>query len=164
MQHNPASDSTVDPEFSAGLSNRDAVRTPVRHAVGDRLPVYTRPQARHNSHGQFTEPNGETPMNPLMSRRSFTKTSMAAAFGMTALQTTRVLGANDRVRLGVIGTGNRGCQVMEFFLQQPDCEIAAICDVSQSTMDAANAKLLGGKAATHSDFRKILDRRTSTRC
>jgi len=82
---------------------------------------------------------------------------MAAAFGMTALQATRVLGANDRVRLGVIGTGNRGCQVMEFFLQHADCEIAAICDVSQSTMDAANAKLLGGKAATHGDFRKIID-------
>ena len=39
-------------------------------------------------------------MNPLMSRRTFTKTGMAAALGMTALQTTRVLGANDRVSPG----------------------------------------------------------------
>lgn len=97
-------------------------------------------------------------MRPQISRRTFTKTSMAAAFGMTAFQATRVLGANDRVRLGVIGTGNRGCQVMEFFLQHADCEITAICDVSRSTMDAANQKLLGGKAATYTDFRQIIDK------
>ena len=96
-------------------------------------------------------------MNWRMSRRTFATTSMAAAFSMTTLPATRVLGANDRVRLGVIGTGNRGRQVMEFFVQQPDCEIAAVCDVSRSTMEEANAKLLGGKAAMHSDFRQILD-------
>ncbi len=97
-------------------------------------------------------------MKRQFSRRSFTKAGMAAALGLTAFPATRVLGANDRVRLGVIGTGNRGRQVMEFFLQQQDCEIAAVCDVSKSTMDEANAKLLGGKASTQQDFRQILDR------
>jgi predicted dehydrogenase len=96
-------------------------------------------------------------MNWPMSRRTFTKSGMAAAFGMTALQTTRVLGANERVRLGVIGTGGRGRQVMEFFRGHADCEIVAVCDVSRSTMEEANAKLLGGKAAMQGDFRKILD-------
>ena len=96
-------------------------------------------------------------MNPQISRREFTKTGMAGAFAMTALRATRVMGANDRIRLGVIGAGNRGRQVMPFFLKQPDCEIAAISDVSRSAMDAANAKLLEGRAAAHSDFRKVLD-------
>jgi predicted dehydrogenase len=97
-------------------------------------------------------------MNPLMSRRSFTKVGMATAFGVTALQSRHVLGANDRVRLGVIGTGSRGRQVMEFFLQQPDCEITAVCDVSRSAMDQANATLLAGKAAAYGDFRQLLER------
>lgn len=96
-------------------------------------------------------------MNSPMSRRTFTKTGMAAAFSMTALQTTRVLGANERVHLGVIGTGGRGRQVMEFFRGHADCEIVAVCDVSRSTMEEANAKLLGGKATMQSDFRKILE-------
>ncbi len=97
-------------------------------------------------------------MNPHITRRTFTKTGMAAALGMTALRAGRVLGANERVRLGVIGTGNRGCQVTAFFLKHPDCEVAALCDVSKSTVDAANEKLLGGKADACGDFRKIIDR------
>ena len=80
-------------------------------------------------------------MKSIITRRTFTKTGMAAAMGMTALRAKRVWGANERVRLGVIGTGNRGRQVMEFFLQQSDCEIAAVCDVSASTMQEANAHL-----------------------
>ena len=97
-------------------------------------------------------------MKPLINRRTFTKTSVAAALGITALQTTRVLGANDRVRLGVIGTGGRGSQVIQAFLSHTDVEIAALCDVSRSTVDDANARLLGGKAAVYGDFRKLIDR------
>ncbi len=97
-------------------------------------------------------------MKRQMTRRTFTKAGAATALGMTALSAQRVLGAQDRVRLGVIGTGNRGCQVMEFFLQQADCEIVAVCDVSTSTMENANARLLDGRASQHQDFRQILDR------
>jgi hypothetical protein len=97
-------------------------------------------------------------MKPLIDRRTFTKTSVAAALGMTALQTTRVLGANNRIRLGVIGTGGRGGQVIQAFLTHTDVEIAALCDVSRSTVDDANARLLGGKAAVYGDFRKLIDR------
>ncbi|NLY00825.1 MAG: Gfo/Idh/MocA family oxidoreductase [Rhodopirellula sp.] len=98
-------------------------------------------------------------MNPQMTRRTFTKSGMAAALGVTALGATRVLGANDRVRMGVIGTGNRGRQVMAFFQKHSDCEIAAVCDVSKSTVDEANEKLLGGRADACGDFRKIIDRK-----
>ena len=94
-----------------------------------------------------------------MNRRTFSKAGVAATFGLTALQASRVLGANDRVRLGVIGTGNRGCQVMSFFLKHADAEVPALCDVSQSTVEAANAKYFDGKAALYSDFRKVIDRK-----
>ena len=94
-----------------------------------------------------------------LDRRTFVKTTSAAALGLSALGAGRVMGANDRIRLGVIGTGNRGCQVMEFFLKHPGVEIPALCDVSRSAAEAANARLLGGKADLHSDFRKITDRK-----
>jgi predicted dehydrogenase len=98
-------------------------------------------------------------MDAAISRRAFAKTGLSTALGATALPSSRAAGANDRIRLGVIGTGNRGRQVMEFFLKQTDCEIVAVSDVSRSTMEEANAKWLGGKAAAHGDFRTLLDRR-----
>jgi hypothetical protein len=48
-----------------------------------------------------------------VSRRNFTKAALAgaaAATAGTAARAGRVLGANDRVRLGCIGIGNRGVQ------------------------------------------------------
>ena len=98
-------------------------------------------------------------MTNRMSRRSFVKTTGTATVGLSALAATKVLGANDRIRLGAIGTGNRGCQVTAFFLKHPDVEVPCLCDVSRSTADAANGKLLGGKAEVYSDFRKIIDRK-----
>ena len=53
-------------------------------------------------------------MDPL-TRRGFAK-SAALAGVATALGGSRVLGANDRVRLGFIGLGNRGDQVLDAFL------------------------------------------------
>ena len=98
-------------------------------------------------------------MTKPLSRRDFVKTTGAMTVALTALESTKVLGANDRIRLGVIGTGNRGCQVLDFFLQHKDCEVPALCDVSRSTVDAANAKHVAGKADVYSDFRKIIDRK-----
>ena len=40
-----------------------------------------------------------------------------------------MLGANDQVRLGFIGVGNRGCQLLRAFLAQPDAKVVALCDV-----------------------------------
>jgi len=35
----------------------------------------------------------------------------------------------DTVRMGFIGTGNRGSELLWLFMQQPDCEVVALCDV-----------------------------------
>ena len=35
----------------------------------------------------------------------------------------RPAGANERTRLGCIGLGNRGDQVLDAFLKQPDAEV-----------------------------------------
>lgn len=35
----------------------------------------------------------------------------------------------DRIRIGMIGLGNRGSQLLERFLKEPDADIVALCDV-----------------------------------
>jgi hypothetical protein len=69
-------------------------------------------------------------------RRRFLKNStMAAASATLSLNAIGVpvmqsaLGANEKVRVGFIGVGNRGTQLLEGFLEQNDIEVAALCDV-----------------------------------
>ena len=81
---------------------------------------------------------------------------MAAAGVATALSRGRVLGANDRVRLGFIGVGNRGDQVLDAFLPHKDMEIVAICDIHEPYVEFA-AKKSGGQPARLKDYRRILD-------
>jgi predicted dehydrogenase len=91
------------------------------------------------------------------SRRKFIAQTGAGAAGltMTAASWNNALGANDRVRLGVIGTGNRGGDVMSWFLKEPDVEVVALCDCYDQHLNAALAKT-EGKAKTFTDYRALL--------
>ena len=55
-----------------------------------------------------------------LTRRNFNKAAAVASVS-TALSAGRVLGANERIRLGFIGLGNRGDQVLDAFLEHKDC-------------------------------------------
>ena len=90
-------------------------------------------------------------------RRDFAKGAAAAGVA-TALGARRVLGANDRVRIGFIGLGNRGDQVLDGFLAQRDAEVVAVCDLWQPYLDFAAAKA-GGAPQQLKDYRRLLDRR-----
>src|SRR5262245_5210932 len=74
-----------------------------------------------------------------ITRRDFAKSAGVAT--AAALSARRVLGANDRVRVGFIGLGNRGDQVLSAFLEHKDCEVAAICDIYQPYLDFASKKI-----------------------
>ncbi|MGD0499152.1 MAG: Gfo/Idh/MocA family oxidoreductase [Bryobacteraceae bacterium] len=87
------------------------------------------------------------------SRRQFLRTSAAA---MAASKS--VLGANDRVQLGVIGVGTRGTADMGRFVQNQDCAVVAVCDVAKSRVETA-AKTIGGSVASFGDYRRVLDRK-----
>ncbi len=91
---------------------------------------------------------------PPWTRREFART-VAAATAAAALSQTRVLGANDRIRLGFIGLGNRGDQVLDAFLAQPDAEVTAICDIYQPYLDFA-ARKIGGAPRQFEDHRHLL--------
>src|SRR5438046_4570831 len=95
-------------------------------------------------------------------RRDFTKT-IGVAGAATALGTLRSIGANERVRLGFIGLGNRGDQVLDAFLEHKDQEVVAICDLYQPYLDFAAKKIAapapGANAtrlAQHKDYRAVL--------
>jgi predicted dehydrogenase len=64
----------------------------------------------------------------MISRRRFIETGVLAA-AAAGLGARRVAAASDKVRVGFIGVGNRGDQLLDGFAKQPDVEIAAICDV-----------------------------------
>jgi predicted dehydrogenase len=91
-----------------------------------------------------------------VTRRSFSKAAAVVGVG-TALGGGRVLGANDRVRLGFIGLGNRGDQVLQAFLTHADAEVVAICDLWQPYLDFA-ARRIGSRPEQFKDYRRVLDR------
>ena len=90
-----------------------------------------------------------------VTRRQFGKTAAAAWMG-TAISQNRIPGANDRIRVGLIGLGNRGDQVLEAFLVHKDAEIVALCDIHQPYVDFAAGKT-GGAPARFTDYRKMLE-------
>src|SRR5579862_4364912 len=90
-------------------------------------------------------------------RRDFTKTLVMAG-ATTALGAARAAGANERVRLGCIGLGNRGDQVLDAFLKHPETEIVGVCDLSQAYMDSA-AKKAGTAPKQYKDYRQLLDQK-----
>src|SRR5580704_4084982 len=92
-----------------------------------------------------------------LTRRDFTKTATAVGVA-TALSAKRVLGANDRVRVGFIGLGNRGDQVLSAFLEHKDAEVVAVCDIYQPYLDFASKKI-GTNPEQFRDYQKMLDRK-----
>ena len=75
----------------------------------------------------------------------------------TALSARRVRGANDRIRVGVIGTGGRGRLLMGLFRQCADAEIAAVCDVYEPRRAQAREKD-APQAREYGDYRRVLER------
>jgi predicted dehydrogenase len=81
-------------------------------------------------------------------------------FAVSALSYSQILGANDRVRLGYIGLGNRGDQLHDGFLEYGDARTAAICDLKPSYLDLAERKARdkGHDAPRrYADYRKLIE-------
>ena len=96
-----------------------------------------------------------------VTRRSFIQSSMAVGAGLAlAGPTSRVLGANDRIRLAVIGTGGQGWGHMRYFSGIEGVELVAICDADRAKVED-RAKRIGDDRGvtpkTCTDMRRILD-------
>src|SRR5512134_1022539 len=87
-------------------------------------------------------------------RRQFIQTT-AAATAATALSYSRILGANERVRLGLIGCGSRGVGNMNNFLKLGTVDVTALCDVYGAQIEQARKSATGAKS--FADHRQVLD-------
>ena len=114
-----------------------------------------------------------------MERRDFLKAAGSGVAAWTAASRQKIYGANDRIRIGLIGCGGRGsfdARLMrgtpeDIQAVAPECfqggnldprlkeprnaEISALCDVYRSRVDAA--RKWAPEAKAYGDFRKLLE-------
>jgi predicted dehydrogenase len=91
------------------------------------------------------------------SRRRFIG-KFAGGLAGTLAAPSGVLGANQRIRLGIIGPGIRGVQLAREALDCPDTELVAFADVYTKRLE--DAKTLAPGARTFRDYRYLLDDRS----
>jgi predicted dehydrogenase len=117
-----------------------------------------------------------------LTRRSFIARSAlataGAAIGLEGIALSphgRRVGPNDRIRMGFIGVGNRGTQLMTMFMGNEDVEVAALCDVYEPYLNrdrsSVNQRYLdtdkvppmktrfGKDVKRYKDFRKLLEQK-----
>jgi predicted dehydrogenase len=88
-------------------------------------------------------------------RRTFLKQAAMGTAAVLAYPTARVLGANDRVRIGMIGVGDRGNDLLAQIVAVHNVELVAVADVYGRRRDQAKSKVPGIQA--FDDHRRLLD-------
>jgi predicted dehydrogenase len=88
-----------------------------------------------------------------VARRSFLLATAAAAaqsaWGQDAAKT----------RTALIGTGNRGSYLLQGVLEQPEAEVAALCDIKPDRLDKAASAAKRDNPKTYADWTQIIDRK-----
>jgi predicted dehydrogenase len=95
-----------------------------------------------------------------LDRREFVKQTTItalAAVGMTARSYARVIGANDRIRLGGIGPGDRGAGRVAA-AQKLGADIVALADVNKGMLERAQKGLAAPVEKTYVDYNDLLAR------
>jgi predicted dehydrogenase len=93
----------------------------------------------------------------ILARRRFLKSSaatIAAAHGVKSSP----LGANETIRLALIGCSGQGVLDLRECLKAPNTRAVGLCDVDQTQLGKA-ARRIGGDVDMTGDFRRILDRK-----
>ncbi len=87
----------------------------------------------------------------MLNRRSF-----LIAGGLTALASRRAFGANDTIRLGVIGAGGRMGNLLDAAERAGGSQIVAVSDVYSPHRDAVKERS-SGQATTHPHYQEVLE-------
>ncbi len=93
-------------------------------------------------------------------RRNFLKTSALAAGVVSAASVKKVLGANDRIRIAVIGLNGRGWDHVHGYHSLSGVEVAYFCDADENVLNRRLAecdKMGMAKPQTYTDVRKLLE-------
>ena len=97
-----------------------------------------------------------------MNRREFigqAATVVAAVSTLTACHSgTSVIAPSDRMRLGIIGVGSRGQDLMRVFLRIPGVKFVGLCDIYEPRF-AQGRKITGEDTPIYRDYRQLLDAR-----
>jgi predicted dehydrogenase len=83
-------------------------------------------------------------------------------FGFTAESYSRIMGANDRIVMGIMGTNGRGKGMAANFAIQNNTEVRYICDVEEKALQKgvqAVEKAVGKTPKSETDIRKMLERK-----
>jgi predicted dehydrogenase len=97
-------------------------------------------------------------------RRSFLRTCSQTTGGIAAVtllaRSNKVLGANDRIRVAVVGIHGQGNAHMASFHKQPGAEVIALCDVDENVLQERSSqyeKLSGRSVKCYRDMRQVFD-------
>ena len=88
-------------------------------------------------------------------RREFIKKAALTSVSLLAYPSARVQGANERIRIGMIGVGGRGQELLKQILELPNAELVAIADIYTRRHD--EAKKMAPGIQTLDDHRRLLD-------
>src|SRR5712692_4892920 len=88
-------------------------------------------------------------------RRDFLGKMALGTAAMLAYPSGSALGANDRVRVGMIGVGGRGQELLKQVQSVPNAELVAIADIY--TLRHEEAKAMAPNIKTFNDHRRLLD-------
>ena len=89
----------------------------------------------------------------MQSRRNFISKVATGLAG--TLAASNVLGANDRIRIGIIGPGDRGKEILRQALACENIECAGAADVYTRRLE--EARNIAPDAKTYLDYRRLLD-------
>ena len=89
------------------------------------------------------------------SRRNFLGKVASGLAGTLAAVPAQVLGANDRIRVGLIGAGDRGLELLNQIRVCSNAEVVALADIYTKRREKAAS--FAPAAATFSDYRRLLD-------
>jgi predicted dehydrogenase len=94
-----------------------------------------------------------------MSRRKFLGATASAVLVAGTMAKGRVFGANNRIRVCVMGLNGRGKDHLRGYSALDDVEVATICDVDSTLFEPTISKSFKGKPApkTETDIRKVLE-------
>ena len=68
------------------------------------------------------------------------------------------MSANNKVRVGALGVGNRGSYMARNFAENDDCDVLAVCDAFKPSRDKS-AEELPGKVDAYADYKRVLERK-----
>jgi len=89
------------------------------------------------------------------SRRHFIGKVASGLAGTLAAGPAEVLGASDRIRVGIIGAGDRGMELVPQIHACSNTEIGAFADIYTRPLERARGAVPA--AAVYSDYRRLLD-------